>query len=219
MMVLESTIYSGIYLAIVYHALLVISQNNPLTPANVVIDDINYLKLTLITCAFLICDFFYKRYNRTRYKTYEYYGMQAHHFIALFGFWMSYSMQYCQVLVCNLALFEISSIPLAWYSNRICVKITLPLLWLTYLLFRIIWGNLIIIHYLYHLQTYAINQWTSAVALCSCVFFLLFNNFYFCKLTCIYQRHRSKFGEKANFAKPIHHNSLTPAHSAAGVSE
>lgn len=187
MIYFEDIIYCASYTTIIYYAFLTIIDHGPFLLPTVVINTYNYNALTISTLLFLSIDFVYKYHNKANYKQFEYYALQCHHIISITGFIMTYLLKYSQIFIANLSLFEISSILLIFYNRKICQTITLPLLWLTFLIFRIMWGNVIIIHYLYQININDTpdNAFIYMYCIFGSCFFLVFNVYYFHKLTCI----------------------------------
>jgi len=114
-----------------------------------------------------------------------YYVLQIHHVVGIAGYLIAWYTQKGQMIVSNLSLFEISSIPLLFYSSRIYVAVSLPATWISYLTVRILWGNWMLIDGLTQLSTenIEISQHTLLFLYGIHAFFLIANNYWFYLLT------------------------------------
>ena len=165
---------------ICYYALKISARYDGSNSIDVLVDE-DYLKLTVSAVAFLSSDMFVKYCLSDKNKLY--YALQLHHFIGISGYILSYYLGAGNLLVTNLSLFELSSIPLLFYSERILVPISLPATWLTYLLVRILWGNVILVSGIYQISN---SQFPSLIVWyvnSLQMFFVVANNYWFYLLT------------------------------------
>lgn len=175
------TYYLTFYSLISYHSLYAINNYGFSNNIYQIVDPFDYYPLVLTTCAFLSTDLIYKYFYHPRNTMY--YALFVHHIISLLGYYLTLHYQLAQTVICNLSLFELSSIPLLFYSRKQLIEITLPLTWITFFLVRIIWGNYIILDSLNQLRHVDFPIIITLMVNGCHGFFLLANNYWFFKLT------------------------------------
>lgn len=175
--------YLVAYILISYYGALIVMAHEGDNTLTVIPDEDNYFKLTFITIAFLFSDLFVK--YKLHPKTFIYYALQLHHVIGIVGFSMAYYFKLAHLIVANLSLFELSSIPLLFYSDRIWVHVSLPATWIVYLIVRILWGNYILMDSLRQLvfEGNILGPKTLTLIVLMHGFFLVANNYWFYLLT------------------------------------
>ena len=183
------------YVLIIAFSGIIIYQNGIKTNLLELIQNKNYYNLTIVSVSYLIIDFFYKYFTSNKNKLY--YALQVHHVIGIFCYILSYLTGIGQSVVTNLSMFEISSIPLVFYSEKIYTSISLPLTWLSYLFVRIIFGNYLLFNTIYQLYLYQdkISIIFLGVSHIACWFFIFANNYWFYLLT------KSMYKNRMNLAK------------------
>jgi len=177
--------YLSAYILMCYYSSLIVLEHQGNNQLETVAHPDYYDKLTSVTLAFLSSDMVVKYWNRSNQSTLLYYALQLHHIIGIVGYFMAYYYHLGHLIIANLSLFELSSVPLLFYSNRLLIPVSLPLTWTSYLVVRIIWGNYMLTDSL--IQVYQDEQhFTTQVAVMLYLmhgFFLFANNYWFYLLT------------------------------------
>lgn len=173
--------YLSSYSLISYYSICAINNYGFSNNIYQIVNPFDYYPLVLTTCLFLSSDLVYKYYYHSRNAMY--YALFLHHVVSLLGYYLTLHYGLAQTVICNLSLFELSSIPLLFYSERILVEITLPLTWIVFFAVRIIWGNWIILDSLNQLKLVQFPVVVKLVIYGCHGFFLIANNYWFFKLT------------------------------------
>lgn len=179
--------YSFFYSLIVFYAHNLIRHYGVVTNLLLTAEHPDYHRLTGVGCLFLATDYFLKRANRNYYnnRMSVYYQLQLHHIIGISGYLMSYFAGIGQFITINLSLFEVSSIPLLFYTENIFPRTSFVLTWISFLFVRVLWGNYMLLSAMYDSFQPGLPFTRAVIFLgrLSLTFFLLANNFWFYMMT------------------------------------
>ncbi len=108
-------------------------------------------------------------------------ALGLHHLLFIASYQIALHSGYCQRLLAQGILFELSSYPLMLYSLRLWTHWSLPLTWLSYGGLRVFWGNWLF--YCLYLELGAGPGWLRAFFMLMMAFCLPFKLYYFLLLS------------------------------------
>jgi hypothetical protein len=156
----------------------------------VIIEHSYYNYLIICSISYLLIDLIYKAIDK-RYLHYFCTNtstdsiLNIHHILVLMGTFYSYICNVTAISIVTLYLFEFSSIFLTLYYTcyeGILKKICMYLFWFSFLIVRIIFGNVMLPYLLYYAY-YELDKITFIVSCTVYVFLFIVNNYWFVLLT------------------------------------